>query len=143
MLYFSEAVLQRFFSKVFCKHGQLYWNRTSVWVFPHKFTAYLQNNFFEEHLWVFIFSGKVVKKVKKKLRHLGFKKSETKYKYKISQFKCFSSCLFPQHLHQHQIPQNQKAHRQQQSLPGEACDRTRMRQHMPKSTYVYEKCTLK
>ena len=31
---------------------------------PNKFTVYLQNTFFEEHLWVFDFSEKVVKKEK-------------------------------------------------------------------------------
>ena len=31
---------------------QLYWNRTSVWVFPCKFAAYFQNTFTQEYLWV-------------------------------------------------------------------------------------------
>ena len=30
---------------------QLYWNRTSAWVFPSKFAAYFQNTFSIEHLW--------------------------------------------------------------------------------------------
>ena len=30
---------------------QLYWNRTSVWVFSCKFAAYFQNTFFQEQLW--------------------------------------------------------------------------------------------
>ena len=30
---------------------QLYWNRTSAWVFSCKFVAYFQNIFFQEHLW--------------------------------------------------------------------------------------------
>ena len=30
---------------------QLYWNRTSAWVFSCKFAAYFQNTFFKEHLW--------------------------------------------------------------------------------------------
>ena len=29
---------------------QLYWNRTSAWVFSCKFAAYFQNNFSQEHL---------------------------------------------------------------------------------------------
>ena len=37
--------------------------------FPHKFTAYLQNTFFQEHLRVFDFSEKVVKKEKKLKAH--------------------------------------------------------------------------
>ena len=31
---------------------QLYWNRTSAWVFSCKFAEYFQNTFFKEHLWV-------------------------------------------------------------------------------------------
>ena len=31
---------------------QLYWNRTSTWVFSCKFAAYFQDTFFSEHLWV-------------------------------------------------------------------------------------------
>ena len=31
---------------------QLYWNRTSAWVFSCKFSAYFQNSFDLEHLWV-------------------------------------------------------------------------------------------
>ena len=31
---------------------QLYWNRTSAWVFSCKFDAYFQNTFSQEHLWV-------------------------------------------------------------------------------------------
>ena len=31
---------------------QLYWNCTSAWVFSCKFTAYFQNTFSQEHLWV-------------------------------------------------------------------------------------------
>ena len=34
---------------------QLYWNRTSPWVFSCKFAAYFQNNFSQEHLWVAAF----------------------------------------------------------------------------------------
>ena len=30
---------------------QLYWNRTSTWVFSCKFAAYFQNIFSQEHLW--------------------------------------------------------------------------------------------
>ena len=30
---------------------QLYWNRTSAWVFACKFAAYFQNTFFTEQLW--------------------------------------------------------------------------------------------
>ena len=30
---------------------QLYWNRTSAWVFSCKFAAYIQNTFFYEYLW--------------------------------------------------------------------------------------------
>ena len=30
---------------------QLYWNRTSAWVFSCKFAAYFQNTFLFEHLW--------------------------------------------------------------------------------------------
>ena len=30
---------------------QLYWNRTSAWVFSCKFAAYFQNTFSQEHLW--------------------------------------------------------------------------------------------
>ena len=30
---------------------QLYWNRTSTWVFSCKFAAYFQNTFSLEHLW--------------------------------------------------------------------------------------------
>ena len=30
---------------------ELYWNHTSAWVFPCKFTAYFQNTFLKEHLW--------------------------------------------------------------------------------------------
>ena len=30
---------------------QLYWNRTSTWVFSYKFAAYLKNIFSWEHLW--------------------------------------------------------------------------------------------
>ena len=30
---------------------QLYWNRTSAWVFSCKFVVYFQNTFFYEHLW--------------------------------------------------------------------------------------------
>ena len=30
---------------------QLYWNRTSSWVFSRKFAAYIQNTFSLEHLW--------------------------------------------------------------------------------------------
>ena len=30
---------------------QLYWNRTSAWVFSCKFAAYFQNNFSSEQLW--------------------------------------------------------------------------------------------
>ena len=30
---------------------ELYWNRTSAWVFSCKFPAYFQNNFFENTLW--------------------------------------------------------------------------------------------
>ena len=32
--------------------NQLYWNRTSAWVFSGKFAEYFQNNFSWEHLWV-------------------------------------------------------------------------------------------
>ena len=39
------------FNKV-AKLKQLYWNRTSAWVFSCKFAAYFQNTFFKEHLWV-------------------------------------------------------------------------------------------
>ena len=31
---------------------QLYWNRTSAWVFYCKFAGYFQNTFSKEHLWV-------------------------------------------------------------------------------------------
>ena len=31
---------------------QLYWNRTSAWVFSSKFVAYFQNSFSLEHLWM-------------------------------------------------------------------------------------------
>ena len=31
---------------------QLYWNRTSAWVFSCKFAAYFQNTFSQEHLWM-------------------------------------------------------------------------------------------
>ena len=31
---------------------QLYWNRTSAWVLSCKFTAYFQNTFSQEHLWM-------------------------------------------------------------------------------------------
>ena len=31
--------------------NQLYWNRTSVWVFSCKFVAYFQNTFSLEHIW--------------------------------------------------------------------------------------------
>ena len=31
---------------------QLYWNRTSAWVFSCKFAAYFQNAFSQKHLWV-------------------------------------------------------------------------------------------
>ena len=31
---------------------QLYWNRTSAWVFSCKFSAYFWNTFPKEHLWV-------------------------------------------------------------------------------------------
>ena len=34
---------------------QLYWNRTSAWVFSCKFAAYFQNTFSWEHLWVAAF----------------------------------------------------------------------------------------
>ena len=142
MLYFSEAVLQRFFSKVFCKHGQLYWNRTSAWVFPHKFTAYLQNNFFEEHLWVFIFSGKVVKKEKKKnfdTLVLKNQKRNTNRRYvnlNVSVHVCFLNIFI--NIRFLKIKRNVGS-----SLCREACDRTHMRKHVPKSTYVYQKCTLK
>ena len=37
-----------------CK--QLYWNRTSAWVFSCKFAAYFQNTFSQEHLWVAAFA---------------------------------------------------------------------------------------
>ena len=30
---------------------QLYWNRTSAWVFSCKFVAYFQNTFSKDHLW--------------------------------------------------------------------------------------------
>ena len=30
---------------------QLYWNRTSAWVFSCKFAAYFQNTFSKEHFW--------------------------------------------------------------------------------------------
>ena len=30
---------------------QLYWSRTSAWVFSCKFSAYFQNTFLTEHLW--------------------------------------------------------------------------------------------
>ena len=30
---------------------QLYWNRTSAWVFSCKFAVYFQNTFSLEHLW--------------------------------------------------------------------------------------------
>ena len=44
-LQFSEAATQR------CAL-QLYWNRTSTWVFPCKFAAYFQNTFSQEQLWM-------------------------------------------------------------------------------------------
>ena len=34
-----------------CDFMQLYWNRTSTWVFFCKFAAYFQNTFSYEHLW--------------------------------------------------------------------------------------------
>ena len=33
------------------KKLQLYWNRTSAWVYSSKFSAYFQNTFFSEHFW--------------------------------------------------------------------------------------------
>ena len=33
---------------------QLYWNHTPAWVSSCKFAAYLQNTFFEEHLWMVV-----------------------------------------------------------------------------------------
>ena len=38
---------------------QLYWNRTSAWVFSCKFTAYFKNTFSKEHLWMAA-SGSVI-----------------------------------------------------------------------------------
>ena len=31
---------------------QVYWNRTSAWMFSCKFAAYFQNVFSKEHVWV-------------------------------------------------------------------------------------------
>ena len=46
---FRRAPMPRWdFNKV---AKQLYWNRTSAWVFSCKFAAYFQNIFSQEHLW--------------------------------------------------------------------------------------------
>ena len=39
------------FNKV-SKQLQLWWNRTSAWVFSCKFAAYFQNTFSQEHIWI-------------------------------------------------------------------------------------------
>ena len=47
---FTRTIIPKcYFSKV---AKQLYWNRTSAWVFSCKFDAYFQNTFSAEHLWV-------------------------------------------------------------------------------------------
>ena len=49
---------------------QLYWNRTSAWVFSCKFAAYFQNTFSQEHLWVAAFEWNVFKSKGLHLIHL-------------------------------------------------------------------------
>ena len=34
-----------------CRSCQLYWNRTSAWMFSCEFAAHFQNTFFKENLW--------------------------------------------------------------------------------------------
>ena len=48
-IYKRTPVPKCHFSKVAL---QLYWNRTSTWVFSCKFAPYFQNTFSQEHLWV-------------------------------------------------------------------------------------------
>ena len=38
---------------------QLYWNRTSAWVFSRKFAAYFQNTFYWEQFWTAAFDAKM------------------------------------------------------------------------------------
>ena len=46
---YSRTPLRKFaFNKIAL---QLYWNRTSAWVFSCKFVTYFQNTFSTEHLW--------------------------------------------------------------------------------------------
>ena len=40
---------------------ELYWIRTSAWVFSCTFAAYFQNNFFKEHLWVAAYARRLYK----------------------------------------------------------------------------------
>ena len=44
------------------KVEQLYWNRTSAWVFSCKFAAYFQNTFSKEQVWTAAFMSKYSEK---------------------------------------------------------------------------------